>query len=107
MGSAINIVEQDTHTSPQGKCERLHEDRYGRTVAELWIPVKPNYEGEIHLNTAMVEAGMAYHYQQYSGNCESAENLGWAEKIARDDKLGVWNGSHQKPWEFRLSRKKN
>jgi hypothetical protein len=32
----------------------------------------------------MVEAGYAYHYQQYSGNCESAENLGWAEKIARD-----------------------
>jgi endonuclease YncB( thermonuclease family) len=85
----------------------IEEDRYGRTVAELWIPIKPDYEGEIHLNTAMVEAGMAYHYKQYSGNCESAENLGWAEKIAKDDKLGVWNGSHQKPWEFRLSRKKN
>jgi endonuclease YncB( thermonuclease family) len=73
----------------------IEEDRYGRTVAELWIPIKPDYEQEIHLNTAMVEAGMAYHYQQYSGSCESAENLGWAEKIARDDKLGVWNGSHQ------------
>lgn len=85
----------------------IEEDRYGRTVAELWIPIKPDYEGEIHLNTAMVEAGMAYHYKQYSGTCESAENLGWAEKIARDDKLGVWHGSHQKPWEFRLSRKKN
>ncbi|MGL5075861.1 MAG: thermonuclease family protein [Waterburya sp.] len=53
----------------------------------------------------MVEAGMAYHYQQYSGNCESAENLGWAEKIAKDDKLGVWNGNHQKPWEFRKTNK--
>jgi endonuclease YncB( thermonuclease family) len=84
----------------------IEEDRYGRTVAELWIPIKPDYEGEIHLNTAMVEAGMAYHYQQYSGNCESAENLGWAEKIAKDDKLGVWNGSHQEPWEFRQKAKK-
>jgi endonuclease YncB( thermonuclease family) len=83
----------------------IEEDRYGRTVAELWIPIKPDYEGEIHLNTAMVEAGMAYHYQQYSDSCESAENLGWAEKIARDDKLGVWNGSHQKPWEFRKANK--
>lgn len=83
----------------------IEEDRYGRTVAELWIPIKPDYEGEIHLNTAMVEAGMAYHYQQYSGNCESAENLGWAEKIARDDKLGVWNGLHQKPWDWRKSNK--
>ncbi len=84
----------------------IEEDRYGRTVAELWIPIKPDFEGQIHLNTAMVEAGMAYHYQQYSGNCESAENLGWAEKIARDEKLGVWNGSHQKPWEFRRQANK-
>ncbi len=83
----------------------IEKDRYGRTVAELWIPIKPDFEGEIHLNTAMVEAGYAYHYQQYSGSCESAENLGWAEKIARDDKLGVWNGSHQEPWEFRKANK--
>ncbi|MEO1672778.1 MAG: thermonuclease family protein [Cyanobacteria bacterium J06631_2] len=79
----------------------IETDRYNRTVAELWIPIKPDYEGQIHLNTAMVEAGYAYHYQQYSGNCESAENLGWAEKIARDNKLGVWNGNHQKPWDYR------
>ncbi len=83
----------------------IEEDRYGRTVAELWILIKPDFERQIHLNTAMVEAGMAYHYQQYSGNCESAENLGWAEKIARDDKLGVWNGNHQKPWDYRKSNK--
>lgn len=83
----------------------IEEDRYGRTVAELWIPIKPDYEQQIHLNTAMVEAGYAYHYQQYSGNCESAENLGWAEKLARDEKLGVWGGNHQKPWEWRKANK--
>lgn len=83
----------------------IEKDRYGRTVAELWIPIKPDYEAEIHLNTAMVEAGYAYHYKQYSGNCESAENLGWAEKIAKDEKLGVWNGNHQKPWDYRKSNK--
>ncbi|MEM6614504.1 MAG: thermonuclease family protein [Cyanobacteria bacterium P01_C01_bin.72] len=83
----------------------IEQDRYGRTVAELWIPIKPDYEGQIHLNTAMVEAGYAYHYQQYSGNCESADNLGWAEKIAREDKLGVWNGNHQKPWDWRKGNK--
>ena len=83
----------------------IEKDRYNRTVAELWIPIEPDYEGQIHLNTAMVEAGMAWHYQQYSGNCESAENLGWAEKIARDDKLGVWNGKHQAPWLYRKANK--
>ena len=83
----------------------IEEDRYGRTVAELWIPIEPDYEGQIHLNTAMVEAGMAYHYERYSGNCESAENLGWAEEIARDENLGVWNGRHQKPWDWRKANK--
>ena len=83
----------------------IEEDRYGRTVAELWIPIKPDYEGQIHLNTAMVEAGYAYHYERYSGNCVSPENLDWAEEIARNEKLGVWNGSHQKPWEWRKANK--
>jgi endonuclease YncB( thermonuclease family) len=83
----------------------IEQDRYGRTVAELWIPIKPDYEAEIHLNTAMVEAGYAHHYQRYSGNCVSAENLGWAEEIAKEEKLGVWNGSHQKPWDYRKSNK--
>ena len=83
----------------------IEEDRYGRTVAELWIPIEPDYEGQIHLNTAMVEAGYAYHYERYSANCESAENLGWAEKIAKNAKLGVWNGNHQKPWDWRRANK--
>ena len=83
----------------------IEQDQYNRTVAELWIPIKPDYEAQIHLNTAMVEAGMAWHYEKYSDSCESAENLGWAEKIARDDKLGVWNGIHQKPWEWRKANK--
>ena len=50
---------------------------------------------------------MAWHYSKYSGKCKSAENLGWAEKIAKDEKLGVWKGKHQKPWEFRASKKAN
>ena len=83
----------------------IEQDRHNRTVAELWIPIKPDFEQEIHLNTAMVEAGYAHHYQKYSDSCVSAENLGWAEEIAKEDKLGVWNGKHQKPWEWRKANK--
>ena len=68
-------------------------------------PIKPDYEAQIHLNTAMVEAGMAWHYERYSRNCESAENLGWAKKIARDNKLGVFHGNHQPPWDYRKSKR--
>ena len=99
LRSLINQGDGTIHVLP------IEEDRYGRTVAELWIPIKPDYEAEIHLNTAMVEAGMAHHYQKYSDSCVSAENLGWAEEIAKDAKLGVWNGSHQKPWEWRKANK--
>ncbi len=53
----------------------------------------------------MVEAGMAWHYERYSRNCESAENLGWAKKIARDNKLGVFHGNHQPPWDYRKSKR--
>ena len=83
----------------------IDEDRYNRTVAELWIPIKPYFEQQIHLNTAMVEAGMAWHYKRYSDSCESTDNLGWAENNARDEKLGIWNGSHQPPWEWRKANK--
>ena len=83
----------------------IEQDRHNRTVAELWIPIKPDYEAQIHLNTAMVEAGYAHHYQRYSGSCVSAENLGWAEEIAKNAKLGVWDGNHQKPWDWRNRNK--
>lgn len=32
----------------------------------------------------MFKVGLAYRYQQYSGNCESVNNLSWAEKIVRE-----------------------
>jgi endonuclease YncB( thermonuclease family) len=84
----------------------IEEDRYGRTIAELWIPLKENPEAQIHLNTWMVEAGMAWHYGQYSSNCKDAEKLAWAEENAREDKLGVWaSNDSQPPWEWRKSHK--
>ncbi|MBE9168674.1 thermonuclease family protein [Pleurocapsales cyanobacterium LEGE 06147] len=84
---------------------RVEEDRYGRTIAELFVPIKPDFQQELHLNTEMVMAGYAWHYTKYSGNCPSKEELGWAEKIAQEDKLGVWEGEHQEPWEWRKNHK--
>jgi endonuclease YncB( thermonuclease family) len=86
---------------------RVEEDRYGRTVAELFLPIRPDFQQELHLNTEMVSAGMAWHYTKYSGKCPSKEQLFMAEKIAQEDKLGVYSGSHQPPWVFRSSTKVN
>ncbi len=83
----------------------VESDRYGRTVAELFMPLKDNPEQEIHLNTEMIMAGLAWHYQQYSGNCPNQYGLEMAENIARDEKVGVYSGSHIEPWLWRSANK--
>jgi endonuclease YncB( thermonuclease family) len=40
----------------------IETDRYGRTVAEIFL-------GETFINAEMVREGHAWHYQRYSGNC--------------------------------------
>ena len=84
---------------------RAGEDRYGRTVAELFMPLKDKPDQEIHLNTEMIMAGMAWHYKQYSGNCPNQYGFEIAESIARDEKVGVYSGSHIEPWLWRSANK--
>ena len=74
----------------------IERDRYGRTVAELF-DTNGNF-----LNAEMVKAGLAYHYQRYSGNCPHKQDIVVAEKTAQKSKLGVWgNNNSQPPWEWR------
>ena len=74
----------------------IESDRYGRTVAELF-DTNGNF-----LNAEMVKAGLAYHYQRYSGNCPHKQDIVVAEKTAQKSKLGVWgNNNSQPPWEWR------
>ena len=78
----------------------IESDRYGRTVAELFIPI--GNETEIHLNTQMIIDGYAWHYAQYSGNCPNYLAFEEAEAIAK------MNGDYiqgQPPWEYRKNQK--
>jgi endonuclease YncB( thermonuclease family) len=43
-------------------------------VAELLVPLKDK-DDDIFLNSEMVRAGYAWHYQQYSGNCPNKDAL--------------------------------
>lgn len=84
----ITLVETDT-------------DRYGRTVAEAFIPTG-NGDEEIHLNSQMVTDGMAYVYPQYVGSCPNGSVIETAEVAARRETIGVWaTPNAQKPWEYR------
>ena len=81
----------------------VERDAYQRLVAEMLVVV----EGQsIHLNAEMVGAGMAYHYQQYSGKCPNRKAISRAEEKAVAEGLGVWDGSnYQKPWDYRKGQR--
>jgi len=87
----------------QGKSISLKpqvKDRYGRTVAEIYI-------GNRNINLQMVRQGAAYAYRKYLKQCDRDAYLR-AESIANKEKLGVWGPYRPKqlPWDFRRSRRR-
>lgn len=67
-------------------------DRYGRYIAELY-----DEEG-LNLNKEMVKLGMAWHYKRYSRDNTYSE----LEKIARENKVGLWQEPNPvPPWNWR------
>jgi len=86
----------------QGKSISLKpqvKDRYGRTVAEIYV-------GTRNINLQMVQVGAAYVYRRYLKQCDRDAYLR-AEDAASKKRLGIW-GSYQPnqlPWEFRRSRR--
>ena len=78
------------------------KDRYGRTVAEVFIPTGKGDE-EITVNGEMINAGMAYYYSDYAKNCsDNSDQYAQLEKEAQRSRVGIWkNPNAMKPSEFR------
>ncbi|SKA85779.1 Endonuclease YncB, thermonuclease family [Prosthecobacter debontii] len=80
-----------------GKTVRLEEtgkDRYRRTLGNIFV-------GDVWVNLAMVERGMAWFFVKYSKEA----TLESAEIKARKMRLGLWGGKDQTaPWEWRKSK---
>mgnify|MGYP001250891331 CR=1 FL=1 len=72
-------------------CKSLNKDRYNRLIAEC-------YKDKININRWMVQNGYAVAYKKYSKKFIAQENL------AKREKLGLWVGTFEMPWEW---RKKN
>lgn len=86
----------------------VEQDRYGRTVAELFIKPRSGqgYQAgeEIAVNAQMVVDGYAYHYDRYSGNCPNGQVLSRLEANASQQGLGVWRDPQAvRPWDYRKS----
>ncbi len=73
------------------KCKYTSIDRYKRFIAECFID-------KTNINAWMVRNGYAVSYQKYSKQFVAVE------KIAKKEKLGLWAGSFEMPWDY---RKKN
>ena len=73
------------------KCNINGKDRYDRFIAEC-------FKGITNLNSWMVRKGYAVAYIKYSKKYVAQE------KSAKKNKLGLWKGTFEKPWDW---RKKN
>ena len=78
----------------------VERDRYGRLVAEVFVLGSP----EKLVQEELLKAGMAYVYPQYVDDCWNGTVMRSAEAIGQEQKVGVWSGDYQKPWEFRKQR---
>jgi endonuclease YncB( thermonuclease family) len=66
-------------------------DRYGRLVGDV-------YAGDLYVNAELVQAGLAWHYVEYSDNA----TLAALEIMAKDTRAGLWQDpSPVAPWDFR------
>jgi micrococcal nuclease len=73
------------------RIEPRDTDRYGRTVARVYVETKD-------VSLELVKAGFAWHYKQYSND----PTLSQAEIEARNARAGLWADPHAvAPWEFR------
>ena len=79
-------------------------DRYGRIVGQVRV------RGE-DANLRQLQAGWAWHYKQYQREQTSEDRSAYdaAERSARENRLGLWQGqgpaSPEAPWEYRARLK--
>ncbi len=80
----------------------IERDRYGRTVAELYLANQS-------VNLRMVEEGQAVVYTQYLSGCsETKDQYEAAQAQAKAQKLGFWNQPNPvMPWDYRKGERSN
>ena len=69
-------------------CNILNVDRYKRLIGEC-------FKRNINLNSWMVSNGYAVAYRKYSKKYVSDEIN------AKNNKLGIWQGKFEMPWDYR------
>lgn len=90
-GSRAKQTLSDLCFGKEATLQIRNKDRYGRVVARVKC-------GGIDANRALVERGMAWHYQRYSKDF----TLAFIEAQARQARRGLWaDRAPVPPWTFR------
>ena len=74
-------------------CHDYGRDFYGRVLGECYV-------NGININKWLLREGLAVYY--YNKNFKSYKIL---EKLAKEEKNGLWDGEFQKPKDYRKARK--
>jgi micrococcal nuclease len=91
FGTKAKQALSDKVFGKQVTCNKTGEDRYGRTLANVYV-------GERWINQELVADGAAWHFTKYSAD----KQLAAAEKQAREAKRGLWALPKQvAPWDYR------
>ena len=86
--TAQKMLEALVAKAPYLQCDLIDTDRYGRAVMRC-------FAGETDLGAALVRAGLALAYRQYSYTYTADEDS------AKTAKLGMWSGTFAAPWAWR------
>ena len=86
--AAQKMLESLVANAPYLQCDLIDTDRYGRAVMKC-------FAGETDLGAALVRAGLALAYRQYSSTYRADEDS------AKTAKLGMWSGAFTAPWAWR------
>tara|TARA_B100001093_G_scaffold269593_1_gene257717 strand:+ start:1483 stop:2001 length:519 start_codon:yes stop_codon:yes gene_type:complete len=89
--AAQKTLETLVANAPYLQCDLIDVDRYRRLVMQC-------FDGKTDLGAALVRAGLALAYRQYSSIYNSDEDS------AKTAKLGMWAGAFTAPWAWRRSQ---
>lgn len=87
------VLDDLLKTSSPTRCEFVERDRYGRFVGNCF-----RADG-ISVQELMVRGGWAMDWPRYSRGAYAG-----FQEAAKADKIGIWAGEFQSPWEWRAAR---
>jgi endonuclease YncB( thermonuclease family) len=84
-------------------------DRYGRTVAKVWVtpPDCPRCGQTLDAGLTLLTVGLAWHYKKYQKEqtAEDRERYSFAQYEAKAKRAGLWADPEPiPPWEWRRAR---